>query len=61
MMDDSICRTVVSKLNGKHRISFGEIARTAYDEGRGRLAGNTGDLALEKYFLNTYADFFHSS
>ncbi|KAL7272754.1 Vacuolar protein sorting-associated protein 16 [Rhizina undulata] len=36
--EDSICRTVVSKLNGKRGISFEEIARTAYDEGRGRLA-----------------------
>ncbi|KAF8446468.1 Vps16, N-terminal region-domain-containing protein [Terfezia claveryi] len=36
--EDTICRAVVAKLNGKHGISFEEIARTAYDEGRGRLA-----------------------
>lgn len=36
--EDSICRTVVAKLQGKRGISFEEIARTAYDEGRGRLA-----------------------
>ena len=29
---------VVSKLKGKRGISFEEIARTAYDEGRGHLA-----------------------
>ncbi|KAF8533406.1 Vps16, N-terminal region-domain-containing protein [Trichophaea hybrida] len=36
--EDTICRMVVAKLNGKRGISFEEIARTAYDEGRGRLA-----------------------
>jgi len=36
--EDSICRMIVSKLTGKRGISFEEIARTAYDEGRGRLA-----------------------
>ncbi|KAA8914859.1 Vps16, N-terminal region-domain-containing protein [Sphaerosporella brunnea] len=36
--EDSICRMVVSKLMGKRGISFEEIARTAYEEGRGRLA-----------------------
>lgn len=36
--EDSICRMVVSKLQGKRGISFEEIARTAYDEGRARLA-----------------------
>lgn len=36
--EDTICRTVVARLSGKHGISFEEIARTAYDEGRGRLA-----------------------
>lgn len=36
--EDSICRMVVMKLTGKRGISFEEIARTAYDEGRGRLA-----------------------
>ncbi|KAI5811091.1 Vps16, N-terminal region-domain-containing protein [Peziza echinospora] len=36
--EDTICRTVVARLDGKHGISFEEIARTAYDEGRGRLA-----------------------
>lgn len=36
--EDSICRMVVTKLTGKRGISFEEIARTAYDEGRGRLA-----------------------
>jgi len=36
--EDTICRMVVAKLTGKRGISFEEIARTAYDEGRGRLA-----------------------
>ncbi|KAL0634996.1 Vacuolar protein sorting-associated protein 16 [Maublancomyces gigas] len=36
--EDSICRMVVMKLTGKRGISFEEIARTAYDEGRGKLA-----------------------
>lgn len=36
--EDSICRLIVGKLNGQRGISFEEIARTAYDEGRGRLA-----------------------
>ncbi|CUS14045.1 unnamed protein product [Tuber aestivum] len=36
--EDAICRMVVAKLTGKRGISFEEIARTAYDEGRGRLA-----------------------
>lgn len=36
--DDTICRTVVDKLAGKPGISFEEIARAAYHEGRGRLA-----------------------
>lgn len=36
--EDSICRLIVGKLNGQRGISFEEIARTAYDEGRNRLA-----------------------
>jgi hypothetical protein len=36
--EDTICRMVVDKLSGKPGISFEEIARAAYDEGRGRLA-----------------------
>lgn len=36
--EDTICRLIVEKLAGKHGISFEEIARAAYDEGRGRLA-----------------------
>ncbi|KAI5807059.1 Vps16, N-terminal region-domain-containing protein [Geopyxis carbonaria] len=36
--EDSICRMIVSKLTGKRGISFEEIARTAYDEGRTPLA-----------------------
>ncbi|KAF6822914.1 hypothetical protein CPLU01_11735 [Colletotrichum plurivorum] len=36
--DDTICRLVVERLSGKPGISFEEIARAAYDEGRGRLA-----------------------
>lgn len=36
--DDTICRLVVERLSGKPGISFEEIARTAYHEGRGRLA-----------------------
>ncbi|TKA58749.1 hypothetical protein B0A49_08037 [Cryomyces minteri] len=36
--EESICRLIVQKLKGKRGISFGEIARAAYDEGRGRLA-----------------------
>jgi hypothetical protein len=36
--DESICRLVVKKLHGKPGVSFEEIARAAYDEGRVRLA-----------------------
>ncbi|KAJ0308950.1 hypothetical protein Brms1b_009331 [Colletotrichum noveboracense] len=36
--DDTICRLVVERLAGKPGISFEEIARAAYDEGRSRLA-----------------------
>ncbi|KAI9743145.1 MAG: hypothetical protein M1818_003440 [Claussenomyces sp. TS43310] len=36
--EDTICRLIVSKLSGKRGISFEEIARAAYDEGRGHLA-----------------------
>jgi vacuolar protein sorting-associated protein 16 len=36
--DDTICRLVVERLSGKPGISFEQIARAAYDEGRGRLA-----------------------
>jgi hypothetical protein len=36
--EDTICRLIVEKLDGKRGISFEEIARAAYDEGRGRLA-----------------------
>lgn len=36
--ESTICRLIVEKLAGKHGISFEEIARAAYDEGRGRLA-----------------------
>ncbi|KAL8722973.1 MAG: hypothetical protein Q9225_000666 [Loekoesia sp. 1 TL-2023] len=36
--EDTICNTVVSKLNGKPGISFEVIARAAYDEGRSHLA-----------------------
>jgi hypothetical protein len=36
--EDEICRIIVTKLAGKRGISFEEIARAAYDEGRGRLA-----------------------
>ncbi|PBP27460.1 vacuolar protein-like protein sorting vps16 [Diplocarpon rosae] len=36
--EDTICRLIVEKLAGKRGISFEEIARAAYDEGRGRLA-----------------------
>ncbi|KAH8600344.1 Vps16, C-terminal region-domain-containing protein [Bisporella sp. PMI_857] len=36
--EDTICRMIVEKLAGKRGISFEEIARAAYDEGRGRLA-----------------------
>lgn len=36
--EEIICRTIVQKLNGKQGISFEEISRAAYDEGRGRLA-----------------------
>ncbi|KFY51994.1 hypothetical protein V496_08707 [Pseudogymnoascus sp. VKM F-4515 (FW-2607)] len=34
----TICRLIVEKLANKRGISFEEIARAAYDEGRGRLA-----------------------
>lgn len=36
--EDTICQLIVEKLAGKRGISFEEIARAAYDEGRGRLA-----------------------
>ncbi|KAL8674990.1 MAG: hypothetical protein Q9168_000584 [Polycauliona sp. 1 TL-2023] len=36
--EDTICQTVVSKLNNKPGISFEVIARAAYDEGRSDLA-----------------------
>ncbi|CAL3966617.1 unnamed protein product [Diplocarpon coronariae] len=36
--EETICRLIVGKLAGKRGISFEEIARAAYDEGRGRLA-----------------------
>lgn len=36
--DDTICRLIVERLSGKPGISFEEIARAAYQEGRGRLA-----------------------
>ncbi|KAF9877506.1 hypothetical protein CkaCkLH20_05206 [Colletotrichum karsti] len=36
--DDTICRLIVERLSGKPGISFEEIARAAYDEGRSRLA-----------------------
>ncbi|KAF2806461.1 vacuolar protein sorting-associated protein 16 [Mytilinidion resinicola] len=36
--EESICRLIVQKLHGKAGVSFEEIARAAYDEGRARLA-----------------------
>ncbi|CAG9993459.1 unnamed protein product [Clonostachys byssicola] len=36
--DETICRLIVDRLNGKPGVSFEEIARAAYHEGRGRLA-----------------------
>ncbi|KAF2723728.1 vacuolar protein sorting-associated protein 16 [Polychaeton citri CBS 116435] len=36
--EDAICEEIVRKLSGKRGISFEEIARTAYDEGRTKLA-----------------------
>jgi len=36
--EETICRLIVEKLAGKRGISFEEIARAAYDEGRGHLA-----------------------
>jgi hypothetical protein len=36
--EDMICEEIVRKLNGKRGISFEEVARAAYDEGRGKLA-----------------------
>ena len=36
--ESTICRTIVKKLDGKRGISFEEIAKAAYDEGRSRLA-----------------------
>lgn len=36
--EDSICEEIVRKLDGKRGISFEEVARAAYDEGRGKLA-----------------------
>ncbi|KAK3653986.1 Vacuolar protein sorting-associated protein 16 [Elasticomyces elasticus] len=36
--EESICEEIVRKLDGKRGISFEEVARAAYDEGRGKLA-----------------------
>lgn len=36
--EDRICEEIVRKLKGKRGISFEEVARAAYDEGRGKLA-----------------------
>ncbi|EKG16533.1 Vps16 [Macrophomina phaseolina MS6] len=36
--EETICRMIVQKLEGKQGVSFEEIARAAYDEGRARLA-----------------------
>lgn len=36
--DETICKLIVERLAGKAGISFEEIARTAYHEGRSRLA-----------------------
>ena len=36
--EDTICEEIVRKLNGRRGISFEEVARAAYDEGRGKLA-----------------------
>lgn len=36
--EDTICKTVVNKLQNKQGISFEAIARSAYDEGRSHLA-----------------------
>jgi hypothetical protein len=36
--EDAICRLIVTKLSGKRGIAFDEIAKAAYNEGRGRLA-----------------------
>lgn len=36
--EDNICQMIVEKLAGKRGISFEEIARAAYDEGRAHLA-----------------------
>lgn len=36
--EDTTCEEIVRKLNGKRGISFEEVARAAFDEGRGKLA-----------------------
>jgi hypothetical protein len=36
--EEAICRTIVSRLKDRKGISFQDIARAAYDEGRSRLA-----------------------
>ncbi|KAI9709549.1 MAG: hypothetical protein M1820_003309 [Bogoriella megaspora] len=36
--DDSTCRMIIEKLKGKAKVSYEEIARTAFDEGRVQLA-----------------------
>ncbi|KAK4633751.1 putative vacuolar protein sorting-associated protein 16 [Fulvia fulva] len=36
--EESICAEIVRKLNGKRGISFEEVARAAYEDGRGELA-----------------------
>lgn len=36
--DETICHLIVDKFRGKRGISFTEVSRAAYNEGRGRLA-----------------------
>ena len=36
--EETICRTIVSRLSGQKGVSFEEIARAAHEEGRSRLA-----------------------
>ena len=36
--EESICRLIIRKLDGKRGVSFEEIARSAFEEGRNRLA-----------------------
>ncbi|KAF3930538.1 hypothetical protein ABW19_dt0202508 [Dactylella cylindrospora] len=45
--EDTICRTIVRKLKDKRGIKYDEIAKSAFEEGRGRLATQSKLLNYE--------------